>query len=369
MFTVADGVGGGYAGEEVSEFSVKYLLSVFKENIDYEQFSWFDVYDKAFRYVNAEVRHFVDAAPSVAGSTLTSVFIRNWTAYIAHVGDSRVYHLRGNEFRQVTTDHNRERNVKTRSRAGRTVTVKRSILQKAIGKNDTIQPEIQTLALQPKDMLLLVTDGITNNVSDDEIYEILNSKRLSDVPDELIALTNSRDNTDNASAIVIDVMREAYDRDVWLADPEDRVFVGGPAWYLKLSGPAETDTSYNAATQLGCLLLMVLMFGSCIFWSGYQVQQFFFGPPPAQDINTVSVTEDANTMPTKTATQADMVTAPPSTLIPTQTFTSEATVFAPTATFTLVPTATFIPQPPSNTDPTDDAPVRLPIPTSTLRSN
>ncbi|MEO0565727.1 MAG: protein phosphatase 2C domain-containing protein, partial [Chloroflexota bacterium] len=181
MFTVADGVGGGYAGEEVSEYAVKYLQSVFKKNIDFEKLSWYDIYQTAYRYINQEVRNWVQNTPQPAGTTLSSMFIRSWTAYIAHVGDSRIYLLRHGQLRQLTTDHNSEVEVETRNRAGYPVTVVKSVLQRAIGKSDGITADVSTLTLQPKDRIVMMTDGVSNNMEDQEIADILRSGAIAAV--------------------------------------------------------------------------------------------------------------------------------------------------------------------------------------------
>jgi len=355
MFTVADGVGGGFAGEEMSAFAVKYLLSVFQRNIAYEHFSWYDVYAKAFAYINAEVRNFITGAPSAGGTTLTSVFIRNWTVYVAHVGDSRVYHLRGQTFRQLTTDHNRELERETRNRDGRPTKVRQTILQKAIGQRDDIDPDVETLALQPGDMLLLTTDGVTNNVSDDELYAMLTTKRLTDIPRDLVALTNERQNTDNASVIAINVLEEAYDRDVWVADPEDRVYVGGPAWYLKLQKPSELRTMYSIITGTMTLLVVIAIFALIVLWSGIQVRRF------ARWLNNpagFSVTVDEREMPAAMTEEADIATMTP-------TLTLIGAEVMVTHTFTPIPTQTpTVTRTPLST--VTPFPTRTPTPPSTL---
>jgi len=358
MFTVADGVGGGYAGEEVSAFSVKYLLSVFKRNIDYTHFSWYEVYDKAFKYINAEVRNFVEGAPQAAGTTLSSMFIRNWTAYIAHVGDSRVYHLRGNTFRQITHDHNRDVEIETRNRAGFAVKKSQTILSRAIGRNETIDPEIQTLALEPNDMLVMVTDGITKAITDAELFEMLTTKRFTQLANDIVETANNRNNTDNASVVVIEVLPEAYDRDVWLAESDDRVFVGGPTWYLKLKNPGNLNTVYSFVTQTGCLIAAIVIFALNVAWVGRQAQRFanfLRGGTGASDNGAIIITTPQNQ-------DVQIFTLEPSPTIiePTD---------APTGIPTVTPLATFTPLPtnaPSATPTNTITPSPIP-PTSTLR--
>lgn len=372
MFTIADGVGGGFAGEEVSAFAVKYLLNVFRRNIKFDHFSWYDIYAKAFGYVNAEVRAFVETAPTPAGTTLTSLFIRNWTAYIAHVGDTRLYHLRGLTLRQITRDHNQDVKRESFTSTGRAILVTQSVLVKAVGRSDEIEPDIQTLALQPGDMLLLTTDGITGNVSNDELLDIMTSKRLTEIPDELIERANARDNTDNATAVVIEVLPEAYDRDVWIADPQDRVYVGGIAWPLRLDKPNSLNTDYSILTQAGCLVLAALIFAGCVFFSGLQVRRFanwLQNPAAARVTQAVDANEtDITLTPTPAATEEPTAageniagddSAPIGTLTPTPTPPTD--IPPPTITPTPRPTETL---PPSATPPPTSTPIP---PTSTPR--
>lgn len=256
MFSVADGVSGAYAGEEVSEFAVKYLLAVFKRNVKYPNLSWLEVYRQAYEYINAEVRAFVSAAPGPAGCTLTSIYLRDWIAYVAHVGDSQLFLMRGAGFRKLTQDHNKLVVVDDASTEDLEAR-RRNILQKAIGKTAHIEPDIFTISLQPRDKLVLLTDGVTRNVSHEEIYQLLSTRRIDEIPELLIELTNTRRNTDNASVIAIDVLERAFEHDDWVARPEDRVWVGGLNYPLYLERPQEIETRYPLA-QVGCLVVLAI---------------------------------------------------------------------------------------------------------------
>jgi serine/threonine protein phosphatase PrpC len=269
MFVVSDGVGGGYAGDEVSEFSVQYLLAVFKKNIPYT-LEWQDVFQTAFEYINAEVRNFVSTAPGPAGCTLTALFIRDWVATVAHAGDSRLYLLRGAQMRLLTIDHNRNVPVEESPPDGSPPRT-RSVLDKAIGKSDTIEPDIFTFALLPRDRLLLVTDGVSNYVSDDEIYQMLATRRIDQVPQALIDLTNARENRDNASAVLLEVLDRAYEQDDWLATPDERVYVGGPDYPLTLEKPREMVTQHPSILQRGCVWLVAAVLILGVVWGGVQV--------------------------------------------------------------------------------------------------
>jgi PPM family protein phosphatase len=389
MFTIADGVGGGYAGDIVSEYAVKYLLKTFQKNIDY-QLSWIDILIKAFRHTNAEVRKFVERSPYPAGTTLTAVVIREWTAYIAHVGDSRVYHLRNTSFKQLTEDHREqhpvERTTKYEHIPDEFLPI-RDVLVKAIGKRDDIEPQIITVAVQPGDKLLMITDGITHQVSNDELYNILISETIDDAPDKMVGLANDRENTDNASVILINVMEQAYERDIWDAVSSDRVFIGGKNWQLDLSRPHEMTTDYEVPKQVGCMWFIILLLIGGVFW--WVPQQINTGTLPPTEAVVGSVLTDTETQIPSTsepttveisqplATVVTEVTATPvinetpieNTNVPTQASASHTPTPIPSPTFTPSPSSTpFLTYTPFPTlRPTQTTGTRMP-PTSTLRA-
>lgn len=370
MFTIADGVGGGYAGDIVSEYSVKYLLKTFQKNIDYK-LSWIDILTKAFRHTNAEVRKFVERSPYPAGTTLTSVVIREWTAYIAHVGDSRVYHLRNTSFKQLTEDHREQHPVERTTKYEHIpdeFLPMRDVLVRAIGKRDDIEPQIITTAVQPGDKLLMITDGITHQVSDDELYNILISETIDDAPDKMVELANDRKNTDNASVILINVMEQAYERDIWEGVSSDRVYIGGKNWRLDLSRPHEMKTDYEVPNQVGCIWTIILLLICAIFW--WLPQQINNGtlPPTEAVVGSVLTEPETQNTPTSVPTTVEISQPSATTIIrsvatavtteATLETTSVPTEVSASLTPTSIPSATFTPSPSSTPFPT-----RTPFPT------
>lgn len=336
LFAVADGVGGGYAGDKVSEFAVQYLLTVFKKNIPYN-LPWREVFQKAYEYINAEVRHFVSAAPSPAGCTLTAVVIREWMAHIAHVGDSRVYLMRGTQFRLLTTDHNRTVAVEANG-SSKLPARTRTILDKAIGKTDLIEPDIFSIPLQPGDRLLLITDGISHNVSDEDIYQLLALRRVDEVPDLLIEMTNSHENHDNASVILVHVLESVYERDDWAAVSDERVYVGGASYPLFLEKPREMTTRHPSALQYGCVLIFALLLLAGCLWSGVQLWQGAQRMAANLTVPTASATPTRLSdvvIPSLTPAPLSLPGATPTvqtTTIPTLTLPPAITPLAPTST-------------------------------------
>jgi protein phosphatase len=271
LFAVADGVGSGEASDEVSALAVRYLLAAFHRNVRY-QMNWSEVLQKAFENINAEVRQFARRSAFPVGTTLTAVIIQDYTAYVAHVGDSRLYHGHEHFAQQVTIDHVRQMPVIQDTRRANEADVpppNRDVLIKAIGKSDTIQPDIFTIRLQPGDKLLLCTDGIPKEVSLDEINDILYGSHPREVAGRLTALANERGGTDNATAVALDVMVEPYIEDIWKAQPDKRVFVGyNPSWKLRMGKPQQPDTRTPADTRAGCLLVAVVLVVAALLFAG-----------------------------------------------------------------------------------------------------
>lgn len=376
MFTIADGVGGGYAGDIVSEYAVKYLLKTFQKNIKHD-LSWIKILRKAFQHTNAEVRKFVERSPYPAGTTLTTLVIREWTAYIAHVGDSRVYHLRGTQFTQLTEDHREshpvERTTKYEHIPDEFLPL-RDVLVRAIGKRDAIDPQIITMALQPGDKLLMITDGVTHQVGDDEMYRILITDSIDDAPDKLVTLANERENTDNASVILIDVMEQAFEKDIWSAVSSDRVYIGGKNWKLDLSRPAEMHTDYVVPNQVGCMTIIMALLTCAVLWWGIPQLAGNLTPETTGIVNSTEITSDVQATPTLESTSVTIVeptrvTEISATPIPVI-VTDEATPVSATdviidATAEIQPSATATDIPATSTASTSPTPfiTRTPFPT------
>ena len=387
MFTIADGVGGGYAGDVVSEYAVKYLLKTFQKNIRYS-LSWVDILLKAFQHTNAEVRKFVERSPYPAGTTLTTVVIREWTAYIAHVGDSRVYHLRGTQFSQLTEDHREQHRVERATQYEHIpdeFLPMRDVLVRAIGKRDDIEPQMITMAVQPGDKLLMITDGITHQVSDQELHNILVTETIDAAPEKMVLLANERENTDNASVMIIDVMEEAYERDIWQAIASERVFIGGKNWRLDLARPHDMSTQYQVPNQVGCLSVLIILLICGLLWWIPRQNDAETPPAPTQsvieivatDVEATHMTPDApivieviETLPVATENFAltggpDVLTNTPTTVSLSQTPTNTLIpTFTPSPSATPLPTSTPLPTLP----PTITATATLVPPTSTLRA-
>lgn len=338
LFAIADGVGGGEDGDLLSEFAIQYLLAVFHKNVAYN-LRWHDIFSKAFQYINAEARYFSRRSPYPAGTTLTAFVIKNFEAHVAHVGDSRLYLLHNGVMRQVTADHSKRVEVELETRHANQATEPppmRDVLMKAVGKSDSIEPDVFSITLQPGDRLLLCTDGLTNVVPLDDIARIVSSTRAEPAARTLIQLATTLKASDNVSAVMIDVMTDPYLEDIWSARGSDRVYVGyDRSWRLKLKKPGEPVTEHPEARRAGCaaILVSILLIG-LVLWvlSG--------GGNNNQASAAVPVTASS----TMTLAPIGSMTGPRPTMTPSPTVTSTHTITPiPALSSTPLPTPTAVP--------------------------
>lgn len=269
LFALADGVGGAQYGDQMSAFAIHYLLAVFNRNIAYN-LDWEAVLARAYQNINAEIRNFVKRSAFSAGTTMTSVIIKDWEASIAHVGDSRLYHWRNDILTQVTRDHaHREAIVENTRHANetRTPSPMRDILEKALGKTDAIQPDLINMRLLPGDKLLLCSDGVSGVIPMEELGQYVANERANTLADTLVRIANEKGTKDNASAVAIEVMREGYVEDIWRARETDRIYVGYRSRPLRLRKPEDhLETHHPERRSNGVRIVVVLVILVGIIW-------------------------------------------------------------------------------------------------------
>ena len=139
------------------------------------------------------------------GTTLEVCLIYNNRAYIAHIGDSRIYRIRKEIIRQLTQDHSY---VQTLLKQG-TITKeeaknhpKKNMLTKAIGCNAFVEPDVMVRGFQKEDTLVICSDGLTNMVSQEDIFNIV-TNNIEIAPKELVDLANQNGGIDNVTVITI----------------------------------------------------------------------------------------------------------------------------------------------------------------------
>ncbi|OIQ25566.1 bifunctional protein-serine/threonine kinase/phosphatase [uncultured Vibrio sp.] len=130
-------------------------------------------------------------------TTLSSVVFKSNTAHIFHIGDSRIYRLRDNKLRLLTRDHQR------------TNFGKGSYLTRALGIDNQLEVDYQTVTLQVNDRFILTTDGVHDFLSQAEFNQLATQRNPSHeaISNEFCQLALNNGSHDNLSCLIIDILQ------------------------------------------------------------------------------------------------------------------------------------------------------------------
>jgi protein phosphatase len=141
------------------------------------------------------------------GTTSVVVAFRHGEIWCAHIGDSRLYRLRGDRLEQITEDHTwvaRALKMGDISLEQARSHPWRHVLFQCLGRKDLRQVDIYPLEVQPKDVLLLCSDGLTEEVTDTEILELLQTDApWEKVAQSLITAAIKAGGSDNITVVLI----------------------------------------------------------------------------------------------------------------------------------------------------------------------
>ncbi len=219
---LADGIGGHKAGEVAAELAVNHIMDVVaKSDGKHTRRAIEDAVAEASNAIAAHSSK--DENLKGMGSTCASAWIIGDKVHTAYVGDSRIYLIRGGRIQQMTVDHTWvqeaiEKNVLTPEDAREHPNV--HVIRRYLGSPVPPEPDFrmklfndesdqhaennQGMQLQPDDVLLLCSDGLTDLVWNDEILEVIRSKpNLKEAANALIELANSRGGHDNITVVLI----------------------------------------------------------------------------------------------------------------------------------------------------------------------
>lgn len=207
FFAVADGVGGAQAGEVASQMAIEILSEAF---INIGESDPEDTMRIALTRANEAIYQMSRDLPQLSSmaTTIVALHVAGDIGTIAHVGDSRVYRVdpNGRLFRE-TDDHSV---VEEEVRAGRMTPEQalnhpsRNVISRALGAEDTVDPDVKCVLLHPATTFLLCSDGITRHIDDAEIESLLNSDfGPEDICARMKEICFSRGAEDNLTAVVV----------------------------------------------------------------------------------------------------------------------------------------------------------------------
>jgi PPM family protein phosphatase len=221
LYVVADGMGGHAAGEVASRVAVDAINEFVTLTGGNEEITWPFGLDEtisydgnrlktAIRYANRKVLEATKEKSEYEGmaTTVAAVLVDGDSANLGHVGDSRIYLMRNGTISQLTTDHSwvNEQIVggmispeQARSHP------LRNVVTRALGGKSDLQVEMQVHKIEPGDVLLLCSDGLTTMMPDEEIARVV-SEANGDVETaarELVAAANAKGGEDNITVVML----------------------------------------------------------------------------------------------------------------------------------------------------------------------
>ena len=139
------------------------------------------------------------------GTTLEICLIYNNRVYIGHIGDSRVYRIRNKVMRKLTKDHSYVQQLLEDKKITREEAMhhpKKNMLTKALGCTSYIDPDLRARVINKNDIILMCSDGLTNMVSEEEIYQIT-KENPKEAANKLTMLANNHGGYDNITVLII----------------------------------------------------------------------------------------------------------------------------------------------------------------------
>lgn len=227
LYLVADGMGGHASGEVASQLAVDTVAEFFKETSSDEDMTWPYKMEKGLSYEEnrlaaavklANLRIFEKAKGDPnshhgMGTTIVCTFISDGLIYFAHVGDSRIYRLRGDNLSLVTEDHSLLNDyIKMKDLTEEEIEnfPHKNVIVRALGMKETVQVDVDHEEPENGDLYMLCSDGLNGMIKDELIHQIMMEYRtdLEGCVEKLIEAANEHGGKDNTTVVVVEVTKD-----------------------------------------------------------------------------------------------------------------------------------------------------------------
>jgi protein phosphatase len=234
LVVLADGMGGYNAGEVASGMATTVITTELQHLLEQtppykiEPTSGEPWADKLLREqiakANTSIFQAAQSQPQYSGmgTTLVAAVFYDNRVSVAHIGDSRLYRLRGEAFEQLTRDHSLlqeqiDSGMITPEQAK--FSQNKNLVTRALGIDPTVEPEIHCHEVRPGDIYLLCSDGLNDMVTDEDIGMTLQtlSANLRLAAQQLVQMANDNGGRDNVSVILVRVVRDYAAPRGWLS--------------------------------------------------------------------------------------------------------------------------------------------------------
>ncbi len=231
LYVVCDGMGGRNAGEVASRLAVETIQKHFQAARDNADLPLVGDHDRQFSAKTNRLASAIRLANQAIlmeakgqtgqegmGTTVVSAALNGPILSIAHVGDSRMYLIRGESIGPLTADHSLvaeqvRRGMMTEEEAERSP--QKNIITRALGIEDTVDVDLDEIPLMLGDTILLCSDGLTRGVTPAEILDVIRREKEPQAASErLIKLANAAGGLDNTTVILVRV-QDTTDPSAW----------------------------------------------------------------------------------------------------------------------------------------------------------
>jgi protein phosphatase len=207
---VADGMGGHEGGQVASAIAVETVRDTYLSCVDGDPRA---ALSRAFENAQAAIHAYVVKHPELAGmgTTCTCAVLRGGQLFYGHVGDSRLYLMRGSTISRITDDHSyvaRMVRAGLITEAAAATHPQRNVLTAALGMESAVPVDLSEapLALEPGDLLLLSTDGLHGLVTDHELLTIATTNPPAAACRAMLDLAKERGGFDNITVQILRVV-------------------------------------------------------------------------------------------------------------------------------------------------------------------
>lgn len=216
LFAVADGVGGYEGGEVASHLAIDTLVEFFRRNAQDPEVTWpckpdpsmgctENLVKTATLLAQREICARKHGRLSAMGSTLAALVIHETEVVIAHLGDSRVYRLRGGHLVCMTRDHSLYERMRQDGELGvpRSSFPYRNVILRALGMEGDGNPDLRVEQARAGDVYLLCSDGLSDPVTEDTMTSVLASMSAEEACTALVHEAYEQGGQDNITAVVV----------------------------------------------------------------------------------------------------------------------------------------------------------------------
>jgi protein phosphatase len=219
LFVVADGMGGHQGGDTASRLAVDTLQramrraraerpELFEQQMPIEASPLPAILREAMEEACLSIFRMAQGAPSLhgMGTTVTALLLHGRYAFVAHVGDSRLYLIRGGRLQQLSDDHSL---VNEQVKAGVITPDEarkshfKNVITRSVGFEADVIVDLLGIEAAQGDLFVICCDGLTNLVDDREIVALAAAEAVEDLPIRLIGLANDRGGDDNVTVIAL----------------------------------------------------------------------------------------------------------------------------------------------------------------------